>query len=305
MSYDFILIDCHLLGYRSWWPVRDLHTLDGTPTGLEFGFIKNVLACARNWQPGKVVLAWDGRPERCNTIFPRFTDETGKEVGYKSNRQKHEDKESEPAWTPRFEVLRRAFLPLLTTVYDPCTEADEQIARFVAKAEREGKRTIIISKDRDMHQLISDNTHLVMGGDELDVITPALVENQWGVPPSKVTLRRAIEGDSSDGITGIPRIPKDIIIKLAKDSSSLDDMIHRIRHGKYCKSDSQLTKLLNGEAVIRRNFALSELASQASYPPTFCEGTLGDSTQIMQLCKRLELNSLLARREWELFSEGV
>lgn len=301
MNYDHILVDSHLLGYKSWWPVRDLHSSDGTPTGLEYGFIKNVLALARNWQPGKIILAWDGAPTRCNTIFPKVKLPDGKEEGYKSNRQKHADKDTEPDWDPRFRTLRDAFLPMVRTLYHPDTEADEQIARFVHKAEREGKKTIIISKDRDFHQLISDNTHLVLGGDELDVITPKEVEEKWGVPPQKVTLRRAIEGDPGDGIIGIPRIPKEIIVNIAKDSSDLNDMIYKIKHGKYCKSDSQLTKLLNGEAVIRRNHALSELASQALLEPTYIPGTTGDTTRVRELCSSFEFRSLTDRKEWELF----
>lgn len=300
-AYDFILVDSHLLAYRSWWPVRDLHTMDGTPSGLEFGFIKNVLALARNWQPGRMVLAWDGAPLRCNTIYPKVTGADGVETGYKSGRQKHADKESEPAWDPRFRILRDAFLPMVHTLYDPDTEADEQIARFVHKAERDGKRTIIISKDRDFHQLISANTHLVLGGDELNVISPVEVETQWGVIPEKVTLRRAIEGDTSDGLAGIPRIPKEIIVSLAKDATDLEDLLHKIRHGKYCKSDKQLTKLLEGEQIIRRNYALAELKSQAQFQPTVLPGTVGDTTRVIQLCKELEFHSLISRREWELF----
>jgi 5'-3' exonuclease len=171
-NYDYTVVDSHLLAYRSWWPVRDLSNSDGTPTGLEFGFIKGVQAVARNWQ-AKVILAWDGYPKRCNEIFPFVpATETTPESGYKSGRQKHVDKESEPPWNPRLERLRNVLIPLVTTLYDPAAEADEEIARFVFWAQRKGKRTLIISKDRDFHQLVSDNVHLVMGPDESQIYTP-------------------------------------------------------------------------------------------------------------------------------------
>lgn len=301
-EYQNILIDSHLLAYRSWWPVRELHTSEGIASGLEYGFIKNVLALARNWQPGKIILAWDGAPTRCNAIYPKVKDDSGIESGYKSNRQKHVDKETEPAWDPRFRRLRNVFLPMVTTLYQEDTEADEQIARFVHQAERNGERTIIISKDRDFHQLITPNTHLVLGADETSVLTPEKVELEWGLPPHKVALRRAIEGDGSDSYAGIPRIPKDIIVALAKDSSDLENLIYRIRNGKYCKSDKQLTKLIEGEDIIRRNYALTELKSQEQFPPTITSGTVGDVSEVVKLCQELEFESLLQRKEWGLFN---
>jgi DNA polymerase-1 len=302
-SYDYTVIDSHLLAYRSWWPVRELRSSDGTHTGLEFGFIKNVLSIARLWQPARVILAWDGYPTRCASLFPQVKDDTGKESGYKSGRQKHADKEAEPPWSPRLERLRHAFLPLISTLYDPRAEADEEIARFCFWAEARGKRTLIISKDRDLHQLVSDSVHLVLGPEEADIYTPEKVEAEWGVPPKKLTFRRAIEGDSSDAVPGaVPRLPKEIICRLANDSESIDDLLLRCQQG-YAKTAKQLDNLLAGRPMIKRNWQLFELASQAQYKPTLLPGTTGDGTALRQLVRELQCNSLLNRREWVILEE--
>lgn len=306
MQYDYIVVDSHLQAYKNWWPCRELQDSTGNPTGLEFGFIKCILALARNYQPAKVVLAWDGFPQRCNTLFPFSKDAmTGEEAGYKSGRQKHKDHLDEPSWSPRLDALRNAFLHMCTTLYNLNTEADEEIARFVFWAEKQGKTTLIISKDKDLHQLVSDKTHLVKGVDEANIYTPEVVELEWGIIPSKISFRRAIEGDSSDHIPGIPRIPKLVINALAKDAISIDNLLELIETGCYCKSGTQLTKMLDGRDIIRRNYFLSELASQANFEPSFLSGTTGDTSAVMSLCLQFELKSLVSRKEWALFDGPV
>jgi 5'-3' exonuclease len=307
MTYDNIVVDCYLVAYGSWWPVREMHTEAGVATGLEFGFIKNILATARRWTPGKVVLAWDGFPKRCNTIFPKEVVE-GKEVGYKSGRARHEDKDTEPAWTPRLVRLREAFTPLVECLYHPETEADEEIARFVHESEAKGQTTIIVSKDRDLHQLVSDKTHICLGPEE-NLMTPENLTKEkgmpWGVPTKKIPLRRAIEGDGSDAIVGIPRIPKEVIVNIVNASESIDHLIENISKGSFTKTATQLEKMINGRDIIRRNYSLAELASQAQYPPNRISTTLGDNTKLIEMVEELECNSLRERKEWQLFPKGT
>lgn len=306
MQYNNIVVDCYLLAYRSWWPVRDLTTSEGIPSGLEYGFIKNILTAARLWVPGKLVLAWDGFPKRCNEIFPKKMEQTEKglvEVGYKSGRAGHEDKDTEPAWTPRLCRLRDCFQEVAECLYHPETEADEEIARFVFAAESRGETNIIISKDRDLHQLVSDKTHICLGPEE-NLMTPEAIfkekDTPWGVPCHKIPLRRAIEGDGSDAIKGVPRIPKDVVINLVNASNDIDHMIENISKGAMFKSKTQLEKMLEGRDLIRRNYALSELQSQRNYPPNYITKSVGNTDKLMALIDELEMHSLKDRKEWFL-----
>jgi DNA polymerase-1 len=300
--FDSVVIDTSLLCYRNWYPVRELVSSDGIHTGLEYGLIKGILAITRIWQPAEVIMAWDGFPKRCNDIFPKRI-ENGQEVGYKSGRQKHVDKETEAPWSPRIEELKKVFLPAVKALYHPETEADEQIARYTYQQTRMGKKTLIISKDRDFHQMISSQVSLVLG-DEDQLITPKEVEDKWGLTPDKVIYRRAMEGDSGDAIKGIPRFPKDIIIALASKAESLDHLIDLGKTGGFCKNAKQLQKFIDHEGVVRRNYALSELSTQANYDPNFVEGYTGDITQLRDMCHRLEFRSLLDRKEWSILSKN-
>lgn len=303
MPYDYAVVDSHLMAYRNWWPVRQLKTPDGVPSGMEFGFGRGVHAVSRIWE-AKVVLVWDGIPVRCNTIFPQVIDDKGVASGYKSGRQKHKDKREEPDWTPRLETLRRVWLPLTTTLYDPEAEADEEIARFVFWAESKNRRSLIISKDRDLHQLVSDKTHLIMGSEDTDLYTPERVLSEWGVPSSKLPFRRAVEGDSSDAYAGISRYPKDLIVNLANDSTSIEDLLSRIGRGNYSRNGAQLDKLLNGRDVISRNYQLSQLTTQCQYKPTILPGTFGISLGVKQFYQDLGCSeSFMNRKEWEILEQ--
>jgi len=311
VQYDTVIIDAMLLAYRSWWPVRELIRADGTPTGLEYGFIKNVLATARRYAPAKLLLAWDGRPARCEAIFPR-TIVDGKEVGYKAGRTKHKDHETEPPWSPRLEKVRAILLPAITSLYHPETEADEEIARWCYLEAKANRRTLIISKDQDLHQLVYDTedlsgtgairscTHITKGAEE-DILDHEKIAEKWNLPPQQIVYFRAISGDSSDGIPGIPRIKKEVKQQLALNAKTLDHLLEMIDEGKFVTTDKQREKLQGGKEVIRRNFQLSELRSQGDYQPNVLSGTNGDTTQALQFCRENEFDSLLQRGEWRLF----
>lgn len=286
MNYHSTVIDAMNMAYRSWWPVKDLCTPEGVRTGLEFGFIKNLLSQIRNAHPGKLVLAWDGRPTRCLDLYPE----------YKAGRVKPQKDDVEPPWPPRLERLMQVLSNPFTTLYGEDTEADEQIARFAKKQEVEGNTTLIYSTDDDMKQLVSELTHVHTWRE--GPYTPEAVEEKFGVPVEKLILLKAISGDSSDNIPGVKRIPADIKQRLVNESSDLEDMLRRIDHADFFRG-TQKQKLIDGKDIIRRNYILMNLRDDTE-PPTLLEGTTGDCQEVVNLCEELQLESLVARKEWSL-----
>lgn len=300
MQYKYLVIDSSLLAYRCWYSCKDLKTESGLHTGLEYGFIRGIMALARAFSPGKVVLAWDGAPTRCMNIYPTTVSENGDILGYKANRKASKEKREEPDWDPRLATLRDLCAPIIPSLFHPQTEADEQIARFVYAAEAKGDKTLIVSRDRDFHQLVSENTHLTTK--EKDILYDINeVEQKWGVPPQQVVYRRAIEGDSSDEIQGIPRIPKEVIVALAKASNSLDSLLENVKSGKFTKSKKQQEKLVEGLDTIKLNYLLSELNSQKDQSYTLMETPTGNLNPLKDFCKSLDFWSLENRKEWDLF----
>jgi len=285
MEYGAILIDAMNLAYRSWWPVRELKTSEGMHSGLEFGFLKNMLSLTREATPAKVILAWDGRPKRGLDLYPE----------YKAGRNK-DMKDGEPPWDPRLERLKRLLSTVVESLYHPEMEADDQIARMVKLREGENRTTAIVSNDADMFQLVSNLTHVKK---DRNYITPTEVQTEYGVPPEKMILVRAVSGDRSDNIPGIPRIASKTKVRLASKANSLDELV------KQFSSDGQLTsrereKLEDGVALVRRNYEIMDLRSQPP-EPTIIAPVTGEVKHVLEFCKSLELNSLLNRKEWFLF----
>ena len=303
-GYDYLVIDCHLLAYSCWWPCRELCTSEGIHTGLEYGFVKGILALARTFHPSKLILVWDGKPVRCSTIFPKTVDSvTNVETGYKSNRVAHEDKKSELPWTPRLNKLRELFSNLCVQVYHPELEADEQIASFAHWASQLGKRTLIVSKDKDLQQLVRDNIH-VTAGIEKPILTPKGIEEIWLVPAEKLSLYRAVKGDSSDGLRGVPRFPTELLVTLVNNSSSLEDLLHKALHGAL-KTAKQLENFIANQEQVRRNHMIGDLSTQFEIKPYFMELVEPSREPMIEFLLSINCASLLHRKEWDLFYQKI
>ena len=305
-EFDFVIVDCSNLAYRNWWNNRFRKTSQDVFCGLEYGFVQAVTMLARNWYPARPVLVWDGEPVRGLSLFPRVTDEiSGKASGYKAERKEPEDKTNEPDWGIRLGSLRERLRSLVYTIYHKDNEADEQIAFFVQKAELFGFSSIIISNDEDLHQLVSDHTHVLRlarnSGEENVIWGEEEMSTHWGVPPRKLPLRWAIEGGGS--MTGIPRIPKTVIVSMVNQCESLEDLFALIDDGKGFQTVLQMDKFRAGKENIERNYRLLNLQDLEN-KLTVLSGTDGDSSGIKRLCSILEMDHFVNRREWALLEEG-
>lgn len=291
MAETVVVVDSMNLCYRSWWPCRELKTQAGVHTGLEFGFIKNLLALVRDHYPAQVVLAWDGIPKRALAINPE----------YKANRD-HSNRSEESPWLPRLERLRHVMSSMLDSLYHEDLEADEQIARLVFEREVQNKQTIILSNDDDNDQLASGLTTILTDVKATPAGRPDVIA-KWGVPPDKMPLLRAIKGDSSDNLKGIPRIPTETVRRLVTEARDLDHLLHLIDTVGYL-NDGQRAKFKAGKELIKTNYSIMNLRDQTQHAVSMPSAT-GDLTPVMDLCRELELTSLLTRKEWELFKRDL
>ena len=137
---------------------------------------------------------------------------------------------------------------MVPSLYHKDTEADEQIAFFTRKAESLGMTSLIISNDKDLHQLVSDYTSVLKiahnKGEEDTVWGEEDIQDYWGVEPKKLPLRWAIEGDGT--INGIPRIPKALIVDMIDRCESLENMFGLIDDGSIFQTELQREKFTSG-----------------------------------------------------------
>jgi 5'-3' exonuclease len=124
----------------------------------------------------------------------------------------------------------------------------------------------------------------------------------WGVIPERIPLIRAISGDTSDNIKGVPRIAAGTKIRLATEASTptVEALIEKINSADYL-SAREKEKLVEGRDLIIRNHKMMALRGQTE-PPTVLKPPTGDTTKVLEFCRLMELNSLVNRGEWRLFS---
>lgn len=126
------------------------------------------------------------------------------------------------------ESLEASGIPLLS---EPGYEADDVMASTaVAAAEAGFDRILIISKDKDMSQIVNDKIHLFhleKGADGID-FGPEQVVEKYGLPPEKIRDYLALMGDASDNVPGVPKVGPKTAITLLEEYGDMDNIYANI-----------------------------------------------------------------------------
>ena len=109
-------------------------------------------------------------------------------------------------------------------------EADDILGTLAASAVKNGNECVIATGDRDSLQLVSDKTHVLlattrMGKTEVTDFTPEAVEEKYGVTPKEMIQLKALMGDSSDNIPGIPGVGEKTGIALLTQFHSIENLL--------------------------------------------------------------------------------
>jgi DNA polymerase-1 len=190
------LVDGSAQFHRAYHAIRGLATSRGLPTNATYGFTTMLKK-----------LVEDEKPERIGILFDppgkTFRHEEYKE--YKANRVKMDDDLAVqiPFVRKVCEVFR---MPMLEV---PGFEADDTIGTLARQAVEQGFRVVVVSGDKDLLQLVSDDVLVLNPGREgmgATLYDRKMVEDKWGVPPERVVDVLALVGDAVDNIPGVPGI---------------------------------------------------------------------------------------------------
>lgn len=234
----------------------------GNPAGGLVGFLTMLGTICSYYNPDKVIIAWEGGgAARRRSIFPDY--KKGR-IAQKLNRFYSEDipdsKENEISQVVKLtKVLHQ--LPVFQ-VYISDTEADDIIG-YVSRYKLKGDKTVIVSSDKDMYQLVDENVVVWSPGQKKEINTEIILQ-KFGIHPKNFCLFRAISGDKSDNLEGIPRTGYRTLTKRFPDlfydeEMELDAIL------KICKEQSTTSKIklykniLDGESIIKRNLRLMRL----------------------------------------------
>ena len=221
-----VLIDGKSVFYRGYYAMGPLSLTDGTPTGGVYGFAAIAMDVVRKLAPTKVVVAWDSKTStvRRREIYPE----------YKAGRIKP----GEDFYTqiPLLKELTEALGWNFVEVEN--YEADDIIGTLSLQADEtvDGKgkceyETYIISSDLDMLQIVDDNTHMwriLKGFSNIEEINVAEVEAKYGIKKAQFLDLKALKGDASDNIPGVPGVGEKTAVKLLNEYGTLDGIYEHV-----------------------------------------------------------------------------
>ena len=207
------LIDGSSYLYRAYFAIRRLSAPDGFPTNAIYGFTQMLLKLLKDYQPAHLAMVFDaGRVTFRNEIYPE----------YKANREAMPD-DLRMQIEPIHQLVEAFNIPLIAR---QGYEADDLIGTLAAHWEADGGKVVVVTGDKDLMQIVSENTSLLDTMKNTVTEIPQVLE-RFGVPPQQVIDILGLAGDSSDNIPGVPGIGEKTAIKLIQQFGSLDQLLER------------------------------------------------------------------------------
>lgn len=226
-----ILIDGNSLLYRAFFALPLLHNDKGIYTNAVYGFSNLLLRILETEKPSHMLVAFDAGKTT-------FRHATYKE--YKGGRQK-----TPPELREQFPLTRELLNAFQIPHYElDLYEADDIIGTLATKADAQNWDVKVISGDHDLLQLVTNNVIVDVtkkGVSEVESFTPKTLFEKMEVTPEQIIELKALMGDSSDNIPGVPGVGVKTATKLLKQYKTLENVYHHMDEisGKKLKENLQ------------------------------------------------------------------
>jgi DNA polymerase-1 len=212
-----VLIDAHSLIYRAFFALPPMSTSDGRVTNAAYGFT-SMLAIVLASRPEYAVAAFDvGAPTWRSKEY----------VEYKAGRRAMPDD-----LRPQIEMVRDVLTSFQIPIHGVAGfEADDLIGTFSRLAEERGHSVTIVSGDLDCLQLVSESIEALVprrGITDTFVYGPDQVRQRYGFEPPQLIDFKALRGDTSDNIPGVPGVGDKTAAKLVQDFGSVEALLARV-----------------------------------------------------------------------------
>ncbi len=284
-----VLLDGKSVFYRGYYAMGALSLANGTPTGGVYGFAAIAMEIVGKLNPTKVVVAWDSKTSvsKRRAIYAE----------YKAGRVKPGDD-----FYTQIPLLKELTVALgWNFVEAENYEADDIIGTLSLQADEtmdaEGKceyETYIISSDLDMLQIVDDNTHMwriLKGFTNIEQIDVAEIEARYGIKKSQFLDLKALKGDASDNIPGVPGIGEKTAAKLLNEYGTLDGIYNNIED----IGGAVRAKLEEGKESAYMSRDLARIMFDAPVKLSEMKDFVFDKDKVIEGLKKLEFNSLIRR----------
>lgn len=219
MADKLVVIDGHAIAHRAFYAMPMLTNTEGQYTNAAYGFALMLLKIIRDQSPTHMAVAFD-------SSAPTFRHERFAE--YKAQRKAMPDE-----LRPQIPVIKELVAAFGIPAFE-CEgfEADDIIGTLAAQVSQgpNPMPVTIVTGDRDVLQLVSDNVSALItkkGVTDLDVYGPDEVRAKYGLEPRQLIDVKALMGDASDNVPGVPGIGEKTAIKIIQEFGDLETAIAR------------------------------------------------------------------------------
>ena len=279
-----LLVDGHSLAHRAFYALPLFTTVQGVYTNAVFGFFTMLLRLLDEEQPDYVAVAFDrAAPTFRHTAFAE----------YKAQRPPMPS-ELRPQLELLEESLGRAGFAVLGV---PGYEADDVIGTLAGQGAAAGCRVLILSGDRDVLQLVGPQVTALVnrrGISQLDRYDAARVRQEYGVDPERLPDWKALVGDPSDNLPGLPGIGPKKATALLREYTGLEELLK----AREALSDRKLREVLwehGDEAVLFKHMTTIRCDVPLEVDWHRLERPELARTEARRVFQELEFKSLLKR----------
>ena len=286
MSKKILLIDGHSILNRAFYGLPDLTNAEGRHTGAVYGFLNIMFRIMEEENPEYLTVAFD-------LSAPTFRHK--RYEAYKGTRK------------PMPEELREQ-VPLIKEMLTAMDinimslegyEADDLLGTVARRSEAEGMDVTILSGDRDLLQLATDKVLIrlpktVRGKTTIENYHAAEVLEKYQVTPPQIIELKALMGDSSDNIPGIPGVGEKTATKMIVQFGCIENAHEHLEEVKPNKAKESLREHYD-MAQLSKELATINTDSplEFSYEKAKVENPY--TPEAYELCKRLEFKNMLNR----------
>ncbi len=283
-----VLLDGHSILNRAFYGVPDLSNSKGLHTNAVYGFLNIMFKILDEENPNFLVVAFDVKA-------PTFRHEIYQE--YKGTRKAMPEELREQVPVMK-EVLAAMGICILEQAG---LEADDILGTVAKRAEREGMAVSLVSGDRDLLQIASDNIKIRIpktrgGKTEIEDYYARDVQDRYQMTPTQFIDLKALMGDASDNIPGVPKVGEKTATDLIVQFGSLEGIYNHIE---------EITKKAIKESLAaNRDLAdlskvLATINIESDIPFSYEQAVVGDfyTKEAYVLFKDLEFKNMLSRFE--------
>lgn len=281
-----VLIDGLSILNRAFYGVPDLTNSEGLHTNAIYGFLNIMFKILEEEQPDYLAVAFD-------VHAPTFRHLMYAE--YKGTRKGMPDELRE-----QVPVMKELLKAMNICIFEKAgLEADDILGTLAKKAEAEGKAVSLISGDRDLLQIATDTIKIRipktrMGKTEMEDYYAKDVQEKYGVTPIGFIDLKALMGDTSDNIPGVPKVGEKTAAQLMTDYGSLDGIYEHVN--EITKNSIRESLIANKHlADLSKELATIKIDGDVEMNYECAKAKDYFTNEAYVICKRLELKNIIKK----------